>query len=116
MSESQAVILPADRIDWPRAAVTLFPLLFFCAFMTLCTRGIFEATIGKALAYVAQLALWSLVQFAAIVFFRSRITPFLSAGIVLTALFGLSAMVSSIWTMNVSGFAFGIISALVNVY
>jgi len=117
MSESHAIPVSfAESINWEAKKRSLFSALFFCAFLSLCIRGIYEVTIGKVLAYGAQVGLWSLVLFSSVALFRYRVTGALTIGILLTFLFGLSAMVSSVWTMDVAGFQNGLIATAVNVY
>jgi O-antigen ligase len=117
MSESSTFTVSfAQSINWEARKKSIFSALFFCAFLSLCIRGVYEVTIGKVLAYGAQVGLWSLVLFSSVMVFRYRATNGLSTGIVLTFLFGLSAMVSSVWTLDVAGFQNGIIATLVNVY
>jgi hypothetical protein len=106
----------AQSINWDAKKNSIFSALFFCAFLSLCIRGVYEVTIGKVLAYGAQVGLWSLVLVGSVTIYRYRATNLLSIGIVLTFLFGLSAMVSSVLTLHVAGFQGGIISTLVNVY
>lgn len=116
MSESRAIAAPIAPPDALTMKKYLFSLLFFGAFSALCIRGFFEATIGKALAYLMQLGLWTAVQFCAVVFFRFRPTGFLAFGILLTLLFGVTGVISSLVTLDVAGFQLGIITTVVNVY
>jgi hypothetical protein len=117
MSESSTFTVSfAQAINWEARKKSIFSALFFCAFLSLCIRGVYEVTVGKVLAYGAQVGLWSLVLFSSVTVFRYRATSGLSTGIVLTFLFGLSAMVSSVWTLEVAASQSGIIATLVNVY
>ena len=115
MSES-TIAIPFARLDAEKTKRLVFSVLFFCAFLALCIRGVFEITIGKALAYIVQLGLWTGVQFIAVAAFRFRTTDLLPIGILLTLLFGVTAVISSFWTLGVSGFSMGIISTIINVY
>ena len=106
MSES-TIAIPFARLDAEKTKRLVFSVLFFCAFLALCIRGVFEVTIGKALAYIVQLGLWTGVQFIAVAAFRFRTTDLLTIGILLTLLFGVTAVISSFWTLGVSGFSIG---------
>ncbi len=75
-----------------------------------------EVTIGKLLAYAVQAGFWLAVQIAAITLFRVRPTNLLSIGIALTFFFGITAVISSFWTMSVANSPNGIITTVVNVY
>lgn len=117
MSESHIIAAPfSQTINWEAKKRALFSALFFCAFLSLCVRGLYEVTIGKVLAYGAQVGLWSLLLFSSVAMFRYRTTYLLSLGIVLTFLFGVSAMISSIWTLEVASSSAGVIATLINVY
>lgn len=116
MSESHAIAAPIAQPDAQKIKKFLFSVLFFCAFLSLCIRGVFEVTIGKALAYIVQLGLWTAVPLAAIAIFRFRTTGLLTFGIVFTLLFGVTAIISSLLTLDVAGFPLGIITTVVNVY
>lgn len=117
MSESHVVAVPfSQAINWETKKRSLFSVLFFCAFLSLCVRGLYEVTIGKVFAYGAQVGLWSLVLLSSVTLFRYRTTNLLSLGIVLTFLFGISAMISSIWTLEVANSSAGVVATLVNVY
>jgi hypothetical protein len=115
MSDITADSFPKTS-NWAARKASLFSALFFCAFMSLCIRGVYEVTIGKVMAYGLQVGLWSLVLFSAVTLFRFRTTNLLSIGIVLTFLFGISAMISSIWTLDVANSSSGLVATLINVY
>ena len=92
MSEIQITAPPfLPSASWDTIKRLAFSALLFCAFFALCVRGIFEVTIGKLLAYVLQVGLWTLVQFIALTMFRYRPTGLLSAGAALTFFFGVTA-------------------------
>jgi hypothetical protein len=117
MSESHAVAVSfAQSINWRAKKNSYFLALFFCAFLSLCIRGVYEVIIGKVFAYGAQVGLWSVLLFGSVTMFRYRATNLLSIGVLLTFLFGLSAMVSTILTLDVAGFQGGLAVTLINVY
>ena len=116
MTDQAVPVSFALYVNWEAKKKTIFSALFFCAFISLYIRGLYEITIGKVLAYGAQVGLWSLVLLASVTLFRYRVTNALSAGIVLAFMFGLSAMVSSTLTMHVAGFPGGVVATVVNVY
>lgn len=103
-------------INWEAKKKSLFSVLLFCGFLSLCVRGVYEVTVGKVLAYGVQVGLWSLVLFSSVTMFRYRPTNLLGLGVVLTFIFGLSAMVSTIWTLDVAHFQGGLIATVINVY
>ncbi len=117
MSESQVLTFPFMRSEtWNAYKHLFFSALIFCALLALFMRGVFEVTIGRLPAYGMQVGLFTAVQLASITLFRFRVTNLLTLGIVLTLFFGLSAVISSFFTMHVQGFPGGIITTVVNVY
>lgn len=93
-----------------------FTVFFFFAFLTLCTRGVFEVAAGKIVGYGTQFALWTLFTLSLLLFFQAKKTRYFRYSVVFTCIFAASALISAIMTLERDGFIFGIVASLINIY